>query len=114
MLRSGGHTFGKCAPSRLVGQQGFAGWWSGAAAGGHDLRQAVASFSTRHADWAHAFLPQLSYHAICCRIGDPANPGGHAEALATSLALHLQPDMVRREVIAWTPPVAGGPEQPAA
>ena len=40
-----------------------------------------------------------AYYAIWCRIGDPANPGGHADAFGTSLALHLRPEMVRRDLI---------------
>jgi hypothetical protein len=63
---------------------------------------------------ASTFRLELAAALIHCRTGDPTNPGGYADALATSLALHLQPDMVRREVIAWPPSVAGGPEQPAA
>jgi hypothetical protein len=37
-------------------------------------------------------LPELPYHAIWCRIGNPANPGGHADAFATSLAVQLVVD----------------------
>jgi len=74
--------------------------WRGC--GGHDLRPAVARFNER-AGHARAFLPDLPYHRIWCSIGDPANPGGHADAFATSLALHLRPEMVRRDLIANSP-----------
>jgi creatinine amidohydrolase len=71
--------------------------WRGC--GGHDLRQTVDRFNQQHSGRAIAFLPDLPYHAIWCRIGDPTNPGGHADAFATSLALHLRPEMVRRDLI---------------
>jgi len=72
--------------------------WRGC--GGHDLHPAVGHFNARYVGRARAVLPELPYHAIWCRIGNPAKPGGHADAFATSLALHLRPDMVRRELIA--------------
>jgi creatinine amidohydrolase len=75
--------------------------WRGC--GGHDLHQAVARFNEQYAGRACAFLPDLPYHEIWCRIGDPSNPGGHADAFATSLALHLRPEMVRAELIANLP-----------
>jgi len=75
--------------------------WRGC--GGHDLHQAVIRFNEQHAGQAKAFVPDLPYHAIWCRVGDPSNPGGHADAFATSLALHLRPEMVRRELIANLP-----------
>src|SRR6266853_1930953 len=75
------------------------GWlliWRGC--GRHDLRQTVERFNEQHSCRARAFLPDLPYHAIWWRIGDPTNPGGHADAFATSLALHLRPETVRREL----------------
>lgn len=75
--------------------------WRGC--GGHDLSPAVARFNEQYANRARVFLPDLPYHALWCSLGDPANPGGHADAFATSLALHLRPQMVRRELIANPP-----------
>jgi creatinine amidohydrolase len=75
--------------------------WRGC--GGHDLRPAVTRFNQRYADRARAFLPELPYHAIWYRIGDPTLPTGHADAFATSLALHLRPALVRHELIASSP-----------
>jgi creatinine amidohydrolase len=71
--------------------------WRGC--GGHDLRKTVDQFNEQYSGRARAFLPDLPYHAIWCRIGDSTNPGGHADAFATSLALHLRPEMVRRDLI---------------
>lgn len=71
--------------------------WRGC--GGHDLRKTVDQFNEQYSGRARAFLPELPYHAIWCRIGDPTNPGGHADAFATSLALHLRPEIVRRDLI---------------
>jgi creatinine amidohydrolase len=77
--------------------------WRGC--GGHDLRAAVARFNEQYDGRARAFLPVLPYRAIWDRLGDPANPGGHADAFATSLALYLRPEIVRRELIANPPQV---------
>jgi len=71
--------------------------WRGC--GGHDLRKTVDHFNEQYSGRAQAFLPDPPYHGIWCRIGDPTNQGGHADAFATSLALHLRPDMVRRDLI---------------
>ena len=74
--------------------------WRGC--GGHNLRSVVEDFNATHAGPSRAYLPELPYHAIWCRIGDPKNPGGHADAFATSVALYLRPTMVRRDRIART------------
>lgn len=71
--------------------------WRGC--GGHDLRAPVEEFNRAHEGSSRADLPELPYHAIWCQLGDPTNPGGHADAFATSIALHLWPDMVRRDRI---------------
>jgi creatinine amidohydrolase len=63
--------------------------------GQHDLSRAVERFNNERRGRARAFQPELPYHAIWCRIGDPAIPGGHADSFATSIALHLRPESVR-------------------
>lgn len=75
--------------------------WRGC--GGHDLNVVVDGFNASHSGRSHAYLPALPYHAIWCKIGDPDNPGGHADAFATSIALYLRPEMVRRERVEKTP-----------
>lgn len=71
--------------------------WRGC--GQHDLRNTVSQFNRRYRRKTRAYLPGHSYHDIWCRIGDPANPGGHADAFATSIALYLRPKAVRIEKI---------------
>jgi creatinine amidohydrolase len=82
-----------------VAEQGFQRVvvWRGC--GQHDLRRAVEQFDAEHQGKAKAFQPDLPYHAIWCRIGDPSVPGGHADSFATSIALHLRPESVRVERI---------------
>ena len=53
------------------------------------------SFNGSHQGQARAFLPEQPYHEIWMRIGNPDNPGGHADAFTTSVTLHLRPDSVR-------------------
>jgi len=71
--------------------------WRGC--GQHDLKSTVARFNGQYKRKARAYLPGHPYHDIWCRIGDPSNPGGHADAFATSIALYLRPDAVRTEKI---------------
>ena len=71
--------------------------WRGC--GGHQLDGVVAGFNDAHAGRSHAFLPELPYYDIWCRIGDPAIPGGHADSFTTSIALHLRPEAVRKAEI---------------
>lgn len=68
--------------------------WRGC--GAHDLRETVKSFNSEYEGKSITYLPGLPYHDIWCRIGDPANPGGHADAFSTSIALYLRPESVRR------------------
>lgn len=68
--------------------------------GGHDFRSLVDRFNAEHNGAAEVYLPALPYHDIWCRIGDASDPGGHAEAFATSIALHLRPESVRLDQIA--------------
>jgi creatinine amidohydrolase len=72
--------------------------WRGCVA--HNLRETVESFNHDYRRKSRAYLPGFPYHDIWCRIGDPANPGGHADAFSTSIALYLRPEAVRREKIA--------------
>jgi creatinine amidohydrolase len=67
--------------------------WRGC--GQHDLNDVVERFNVAHSGKSQAFQPHLPYHAIWCRIGDPAIPGGHADSFATSIALYLRPESVR-------------------
>jgi creatinine amidohydrolase len=67
--------------------------WPGC--GQHALGQVVERFNKTHSGKARAFQPELPYHGIWCRIGDPKVPGGHADSFATSIALYLRPESVR-------------------
>jgi len=69
--------------------------WRGC--GQHKLQSVVERFNGHHQGRARAFLPDLPYHEIWMRIGNPENPGGHADAFATSIALHLRPETVRTD-----------------
>ncbi len=72
--------------------------WRGC--GGHDLRGAVRDFNQAATHKAQAFLPELPFHDIWCRLGDPNVPGGHADSFSTSISLHLRPASVRMNQIA--------------
>lgn len=72
--------------------------WRGCAA--HNLRETVERFNHEHKRKSRAYLPGFPYHDIWCRIGDPDNPGGHADAFGTSIALYLRPGAVRKDKIA--------------
>jgi creatinine amidohydrolase len=71
--------------------------WRGC--GGHDLREAVKRFNRQYRRKAKAYLPGHPFHDIWCRRGNPDNPGGHADAFATSISLYLRPETVRTEKI---------------
>ncbi len=72
--------------------------WRGC--GAHDLRESVERFNREYRRKSKAYLPGHPYHDIWCRIGDPSNPGGHADAFGTSIALYLRPEAVRIDKIA--------------
>jgi len=72
--------------------------WRGC--GQHALGHVVERFNREHRGQARAFWPKLPYHDTWMRLGNPGNPGGHADAFMTSIALHLRPESVRRERIA--------------
>ncbi len=71
--------------------------WRGC--GGHNLRNVVKRLNEDWAGKCDVFLPNLPYADIWCRLGDPSVPSGHADSFATSIALHLRPEMVRVERI---------------
>jgi len=71
--------------------------WRGC--GQHALGHVVERFNREHRGQARAFWPEIPFHDIWMRMGNPDNPGGHADAFATSITLHLRPRSVRREHI---------------
>jgi creatinine amidohydrolase len=71
--------------------------WRGC--GQHFLGEVIARFNRDYEGLARAYLPDLPYHDIWLRLGNPSNPGGHADAFVTSITLHLRPDAVRLERI---------------
>lgn len=72
--------------------------WRGC--GQHNLGRVVREFNEARPGKARAFQVDPPFHRIWCEVGDPAVSGGHADSLATSLALFLRPDCVRRDRIA--------------
>ena len=66
--------------------------WRGC--GQHSLHGVVERFNRTHTNQARAYLPDLPYAEIMHRFA-PGVPGGHADSFATSIALYLQPNMVR-------------------
>ena len=71
--------------------------WRGC--GQHDFTGTVTQFNKEYSGKSKAFLPDLPYHDIWMRIGDPDNPGGHADSFTTSILLYHRPDSVRRDKI---------------
>ncbi|MHC4982146.1 MAG: creatininase family protein [Planctomycetota bacterium] len=71
--------------------------WRGC--GGHRLDGVVDRFNSARNGSARAFLPGQPYHDIWMQYGDARDPGGHADSFATSIALYLRPDHVRRDMI---------------
>lgn len=71
--------------------------WRGC--GQHSLEHIVKKFNQDYQGCSRAFLPAPPYHDIWIRIGNPHNPGGHADAFATSMALYLRPELVRTDRI---------------
>lgn len=84
---------------RSLADQGFARILVWRGCGQHALEAMVAQFNEERAGYARAFLPDPPYPSIWARLGNPDNPGGHADAFATSLALHLRPELVRLDRI---------------
>ncbi len=77
-----------------LAQQGFQRIvvWRGC--GQHDLTDTVEHFNTINVKGARAFLPELPYNEIMQHIA-PDFIGGHANSLATSIAMYLRPQAVR-------------------
>ncbi len=71
--------------------------WRGC--GQHDLRRIVGQFNASFRGRAKAYHPEQPYSAIWERVGRADVPGGHADSFATSIALHLRPQSVRKEMI---------------
>ncbi len=71
--------------------------WRGC--GQHVLEQVVESFNHIHQGCAYTFLPDIPYHDIWMKVGNPMTPGGHADSFATAIAMHLRPESVRDEKI---------------
>jgi creatinine amidohydrolase len=71
--------------------------WKGC--GGHELSQVVAEFNEIHEGFCKTYYPELPYHEIWCKIGNPDVPGGHADSFITSISMHLRPEVVRNELI---------------
>jgi len=71
--------------------------WPGC--GQHRLDGVVDNFNTAHDGDVYAFLPDHPYHDIWVKHGDSRDPGGHADSFATSIALYLRPDHVRKDKI---------------
>ena len=68
--------------------------WRGC--GQHDLSHVVDRFNFDFKERAKAYHPEPPYHGIWDRVGDPDVAGGHAGGFATSIALHLRPESVRK------------------
>ena len=66
--------------------------WRGC--GGHDLRAVIERFNAHH-NGVHVLLPEMPYHAIWLRLGDPSVAVGHADSFTTSIMLYLRPTAVR-------------------
>lgn len=71
--------------------------WRGC--GQHRLDGVVDVFNSAHNGHVRAFLPGHPYHDIWVKYGDSRDTGGHADSFATSIALYLRPDHVRKDKI---------------
>ena len=82
-----------------LAEQGFRRMivWRGC--GQHALDGVAEHFNQEWQGRARATVPEFPYHDIWMRLGNPDNPGGHADAFMTSLVLHLRPKVVRKERI---------------
>jgi creatinine amidohydrolase len=75
--------------------------WRGC--GQHDLMETVERFNKAYSGRARAWLPSLPYNGIWHDLGYGSVPGGHADSFATSLALYLRPESVRKDAISNPP-----------
>jgi len=71
--------------------------WRGC--GQHSFSNIVAQFNKENEGKSRAYLPDLPYHDIWMRVGDPDNPGGHADSFSTSILLYNRPESVRLDKI---------------
>ena len=71
--------------------------WRGC--GQHALDGVAERFNREWQGSAHAIVPESPFHDIWMRLGNPNNPGGHADAFGTSMALYLRPRSVRTDRI---------------
>lgn len=71
--------------------------WRGC--GQHNLEDLQFTFNKKYAGLSKMYLPAWPYYDIWCRLGDPTVAGGHADSLATSIALFLRPEAVRQNKI---------------
>ena len=71
--------------------------WRGC--GQHSLGGVIKEFNESYLGKARAFQPELPYHAIWCKVGNPQVSGGHADSFSTSIALYLRPESVRMDQV---------------
>ena len=71
--------------------------WRGC--GQHDFKDTVARFNKEYEGKCRVYLPELPYHDIWMRTGDPKNPGGHADSFTTSIVMYHRPESVRTDKI---------------
>jgi creatinine amidohydrolase len=71
--------------------------WRGC--GQHDFIDTVNRFNKENNGKCTAYLPDLPYHDVWMRVGDPNNPGGHADSFTTSLMLYHRPELVHKDKI---------------
>jgi creatinine amidohydrolase len=71
--------------------------WQGC--GQHQLTRVVVKFNEDYKGSSKACIPEQPYSAIWKQLGYGHIPGGHADSFATSIALHLRPELVKREEI---------------
>jgi creatinine amidohydrolase len=71
--------------------------WRGC--GQHDLSTTIHKFNDSYRGKSEAKQPEMPYSRIWNSLGYGHIPGGHADSFATSIALYLRPDLVKREEI---------------
>jgi creatinine amidohydrolase len=71
--------------------------WRGC--GQHDLTQVVEKFNEKYEGNSKAAIPEQPYSDLWDRLGYGHIPAGHADSFATSIALYLRPEVVKREEI---------------
>lgn len=71
--------------------------WRGC--GQHDLSSAIHKLNDNYRGKSEAVQPEMPCSRIWKRLGYGHIPGGHADSFATSIALYLRPELVKREEI---------------